>query len=58
MKFQLTHREHIVTFVVWFLALLLLNVELAEEVECNDSIEVDDNTCQHERQHQLLPYVR
>ena len=48
-----TYREHVVTLGVRFLSLLLLDVELAEEVERQHSVQVDDDTRQHERQDQL-----
>jgi len=42
-----------VTLGVRLFTFLLLDVELAEEVERQHSVQVDDNTCQHERQDQL-----
>ena len=35
----------------------VLDIELPEEVEGNDSVEVDDNTC-HEHSHQQLHVKR
>jgi len=55
-KFMLlyfTYREHVVTFGVGLLAFLLLDVELAEEVERKHRVQVDDDARQHERQDQL-----
>ena len=49
--------QHVVTFAV-DVVVLLLDVELAEEVEGNDGVDVHDDGEQHEGQHQLLSVVR
>ena len=47
------HLEHVLTLMGSFLTLLLLDVELAEEVEGDDSVQVHDDTQQHYCQYQL-----
>jgi len=42
-----------VTLGVGLFTFLLLDVELAEEVERQHGVQVDDNACQHKRQDQL-----
>jgi len=42
-----------VTLGIRFLSFLLLDVELAEKVERQYGVQVDDDTRQHERQDQL-----
>jgi len=49
-----TYREHVVALGVGFFSLLVfLHVELAEEVERQHGVQVDNDTCQHKRQDQL-----
>ena len=48
-----TYRQHVTALGVRLFSLLFLRVELAEEVEREDRVQIDDDACQHERQDQL-----
>ena len=51
------HRQHVVTLVVGFTVLALV-VELAEEVERDDGVDVDDDARQHHGHQQLEVKVK
>jgi hypothetical protein len=50
---EVTDREHVVTLLVDLL-LLFGDVELAEEVERDDRVDVDDDGQQHHGEHELV----
>lgn len=54
----MTNRKHVVALLIWLLVILLLDVEFTEKVECNDSVNVDDNNEQHDGKAELLAIVR
>ena len=48
---EIAYLCHVVTSIVWLsTTVTMLDIELSEVVEGNDSVEVDDNTC-HEYCH-------
>ena len=51
------YREHVMTFLICFLSFLLKDIKLSEEIECYNSVDVDNDGQQENGQHELLAVV-
>lgn len=49
----MTYSHHVITFHIWFIFILTLVVKLPEEIEGNDSVEVDHHGQQAHCHHEL-----